>query len=78
MLNAKVNDAKQNNDFYNGFVVAVSGGLGFNYRLADRIWLNTDLRAYVGLSDLRDQKPAGDDTVAGRTYQLSLGVAFGL
>lgn len=75
LLSAKNNDNKVE-DFFNGFNLAVSGGLGFNYRVGSRIWLNTDLRAFLGLSDIR-QDVIGDK-VANNNVQLSLGLAYGL
>jgi len=75
LLNAKVNDNKVE-DFYNPFTVSVVGGLGFNYKVANRIWLNTDLRGILGLSDIRDE-PLGDKN-ASRNVQLSIGLAYGL
>jgi len=75
LLNAKVND-NEVEDFYNSFNFALAGGLGFNYRVGSRIWLNTDLRALLGLSDIR-QEPAGDKN-ANSNLQLSLGLAYGL
>lgn len=75
LLSAKVND-NDVDDFYNGFNIAVTGGLGFNYRVGNRIWLNTDLRAHLGLSDIR-QDVIGDK-VANNNIQLSIGLAYGL
>lgn len=75
LLNAKVNDNVVD-DFYNGFNIAFTGGLGFNYRLGNRIWINTDLRGFLGLSDIR-QDVIGDK-VANNNIQLSLGLAYGL
>ena len=78
-LNAKVNDEVVDNDQFKTFNLALSGGLGFNYRAASRIWINTDLRSYLGLMDIRDQ--AGDDGGDKRALnniQLSLGLAYGL
>ena len=77
-LDAEFNGNESNDDFYNGFLFGVSGGLGFNYRVASRIWLNTDLRANVGLIDIRDQVLDGDDLLADRTFSLSVGLAYGL
>jgi len=75
LLNAKVN-SEEKKDFYNGFNFAVTGGLGFNYRVGNRIWLNTDLRGFLGLSDIR-QEPLGDKN-ANNNIQLSVGLAYGL
>lgn len=78
LLSAKNGDAKVDNDFFNSVNFAVSGGLGFNLRMASRVWLNTDLRAYLGLNDIRDKSLQDGDKNANSTIQLSLGVAYGL
>jgi outer membrane protein W len=75
LLNAKVND-NEVEDFYNSFNVSIAGGLGFNYKVGNRIWLNTDLRAFLGLSDIREDHTG--DKVANSNIQLSLGLAYGL
>jgi outer membrane protein W len=77
-LDGKINGGESNKDFYNSFVVAASGGLGFNYRVGNRMWLNADLRAYWGLSDLRADKGVDPDVIAGKTIQPSIGLAYGL
>ena len=78
LLSAKNGDAKVDNDFFNSVNFAVSGGLGFNLRVASRVWLNTDLRAYLGLNDIRDKSLQDGDKNANSTIQLSLGLAYGL
>lgn len=75
-LSGTLNELDVNKDIYNKFVVSVSGGLGFNYRIANRIWLNTDLRSFIGLSDYRDEIQG--DTRKPSTIQFSLGLAYGL
>lgn len=75
LLNAKVNDNKVE-DFYNTFNLGLTGGLGFNLRVSSRIWLNTDLRGILGLSDIR-QETSGDKN-ANSNIQLSVGLAYGL
>lgn len=75
LLDAKVDDVELN-DVYNSFNIALSGGGGFNYRVGSRIWLNTDLRAYAGLSEIRED--ATGDKMANSNIQLSLGLAYGL
>ncbi len=71
-------DAKrQNNDIssqYKSSTFDFVGGGGFNYRLANRVWLNADLRALLGMSDLTE----GATDVKNRTVQVSLGIAYGL
>ncbi len=76
LLSAKNGDSKVDNDFFNSVNFAVSGGLGFNLRMSSRVWLNTDLRAFLGLNDIRDNV-IGDKN-ANNNIQLSLGVAYGL
>lgn len=61
-----------------GVVFSLTGGLGFNYRVADRVWLNADVRSFLGLSDIREEEFQTDDKAASRNVQISLGVAFGL
>ena len=75
LLDANVDDTELN-DVYNSFNFAISGGGGFNYRVGSRIWLNTDLRAYAGLSEIREV--TSGDKVANSNIQLSLGLAYGL
>lgn len=77
LISAKQDDTDYS-DFINPFNFGVSGGLGFNYRLASRVWLNADLRAYLGLTDIREKDFQEGDTQANRNIQLSVGVAYGL
>jgi hypothetical protein len=67
-----------NERFFKKFLIAGSGGVGFNYRLVDRVWLNTDVRAFIGLSDIRHKDFDAGDPILPRNVQLSLGVAYGL
>lgn len=76
LVGAKLNDDKVDKDQFNSFNLGLSGGLGFNTRLASRIWLNADLRAYLGLTDI-DEGETGDK-IALRTIQPSIGIAYGL
>ncbi len=75
LLNAKINDVKQDKDQFNSVNFALSGGLGFNLRVASRIWLNTDLRAFLGLNDVDKQRA---DKHAISNIQFSLGLAYGI
>lgn len=59
-------------------VLDMSAGLGLNYRLASKVWLNADLRAFIGLTDFRKKEYRTGDKLAARNIQTSLGVAFGL
>ncbi len=78
LLNAKVNTTKIDKSVYNSLGLALSGGLGFNARLASRVWLNTDLRAFLGLTDVRAKEFQGGDKITGSSIQFSLGVAYGI
>ena len=77
LLGAKVNDVKIDEDAFSSFNLGLGGGLGFNTRVANRVWLNADVRALLGLTDIRDGDVVGDK-VALRTVQPSLGLAYGL
>jgi hypothetical protein len=76
LLGAKFNDEKIDKDPFNSFNLAVGGGLGFNARIASRIWLNADLRAHLGLSDIADSND--DEKIALSNVQPSIGIAYGL
>jgi outer membrane protein W len=78
LLNGEIDDTEINKDFFNKFQVGVGGGLGFNYRVGSRIWLNTDLRSTIGLSEVFDPDLAEGDAVRFRNVSLSLGLAYGL
>ena len=65
-------------DNMSNFSFGIGAGLGFNYQLSDRMWLNTDLRSFFDLTDIRDNPPSSSDKYAIRNIQLSVGVAWGL
>lgn len=77
LLGAKVNDDKIDDlDDFNKFNLAITGGLGFNARVASRIWLNADVRANLGLTDVTDN--GGGDKNKLSNVQPSIGLAYGL
>ncbi len=76
-LSGTVNELDDNPDYFNHVLVSATGGLGFNYRIANRIWLNTDLRSFIGLSDIRDKSIATGDQVAMRNIQFTLALCYG-
>lgn len=76
LVSAKVDD-RDIKDQSNGFALDLTGGLGFNYRLGERLWLNTDLRAFLGLLDVRDEDFQEGDKVTNQVIQFSMGVAYG-
>lgn len=77
LLSAKSGDVDIKNQI-SGIALQLSGGLGLNYRIADRVWLNTDLRSFIGITDMRDKSVREGDKQAARNVQISVGVAFGL
>lgn len=76
-LGGTLNELNTNDDYFNKFIVDATGGLGFNYRIGNRIWLNTDLRSFLGLSDMRAKNFNEGDPVKNRNLQLSLGLCYG-
>jgi hypothetical protein len=78
LLDVNVNDEDADSDQFDAVNMAISGGLGFNYRAGSRIWLNTDLRAYQGLNDIRSADEPEGDKIMHNNVQLSLGLAYGL
>lgn len=77
-LGGTLNELDINQPYYTKVVINATGGLGFNYRIANRIWLNTDARVFVGLNDIRKDEVASGDAVMPRTCQFTLGLAYGL
>lgn len=77
LLSAKSGDTDVKNDIKN-FALGVGAGLGFNYQIKDRMWLNTDLRSFFDLLDLRSNPPSSSDKQTIRNIQLSVGIAWGL
>jgi len=78
LLNAKQNDDEIDKDNFNSINFALGGGVGFNARMGSRIWLNTDLRAFLGLNDVRDKEFQVGDKIKNNDLQLSIGLAYGL
>lgn len=62
-------------DYYKGFNFGLSGLIGFNYRLANKTWLNVDAVYKNGFSDLT--KADGSDPKT-RSLFLNVGVTFGI
>ncbi|MCA0238707.1 MAG: PorT family protein [Bacteroidetes bacterium] len=62
-------------DVYEGFDAGLHAGAGFNYRLAERTWLNFDVAYTHGLIDVAGSKSGSD--AQNRLVNVNLGVAFG-
>jgi len=73
LLNAKNGETIVSNAYEN-FEVGVIGGLGFNYRLSNRMWLNADARADFGLTDIR----TNNSDLNNRNINFNVGIAYGL
>lgn len=76
LLNAKTLDNEVTTSF-NKFEVGIVGGLGFNYRIGSRVWLNADVRADLGLNNMSDGY-AGLGALKNRSIGLMIGLAYGL
>lgn len=63
---------------FNSIDLSLVGGIGFNYRIGKRQWLNVDGRYFLGLTDVADNRPANQDPVNNQNIQISVGVAFGI
>lgn len=63
-------------DVYEKFDVGLFGGAGFNYRLAERTWLNFDLAYTHGMLEVLGDKGISD--AKNRMVNLNVGVAFGI
>ena len=77
LMSAKTNnvDVKPT---YNSFDIGAMGGLGFNYRVGSRLWLNVDLRADLGLTNLSNTNVLGLSDLKNRTVGFNIGLAYGI
>ena len=76
LLNAKNNagnDLNPNGIYYKNTELGVTLGGGFNYALANKIWLNFDVRYGVGLTDA---KQAPNTDVLNRALGVNVGLSF--
>lgn len=64
-------------DDFNSFDLGIHAGAGVNFRLAERIWLNTDVTYYHGLLDATDDDVSGNENNFNRNLALNVGLAFG-
>jgi hypothetical protein len=74
----EVSTSSSEKEGYNTIDFGAVAGAGVNIRLADRLWLDTDLRYYIGASDLFEDSPSGEDTPKNNHLQVSLGLGIGL
>jgi hypothetical protein len=78
-LSAKEDGDEDVSDVFGVVNFSFSAGGGVNYQLNDRTALTGDLRAFLGLNDLRNEDfQGGTDKVAGSNIQISFGVLYNL
>jgi outer membrane protein W len=78
LMSGKDEDGDDIKDQFGGLNFSLSLGGGVNYALADNMILSGDLRAYFGVSDLRDKDLQDDINVASTNIQLSVALLFDL
>ena len=64
-------------DQYNGFDFGLHGGLGANFQLGERSWLNTDITYTQGLTDIT-KSDFSEDVNRNGNIRLNVGLLFGL
>lgn len=77
LMSAKTNNVDVK-PAYNSFDIGAMGGLGFNYRVGSRLWLNVDLRADLGLTNLSNTNVLGLSDLKNRTVGFNIGLAYGI
>ena len=75
LVSAKTNGISYKEQL-NSSDIGLLGGLGFNYRLSQKMWLNFDLRGDIGLSNV--SKDTSLEALKNRNISVNLGVAMGL
>lgn len=76
MTQAEINDAEVVENF-NTFDLGIGGGIGFNYQVAERTWLNVDVRYVRGLTNINEATNFTGN-VFNQYFQGSVGIAFGM
>jgi len=71
-------DADGDKDALSTFDLGLGAGLGFNYQIAERTWLNTDLRFIRGITNIQDEDNAIQVEAYNQNVQLTLGIAWGI
>lgn len=77
LMTAKVGESDIKYDM-NKFSFGLGAGLGFNYQLGNRVWLNTDLRSFFDLNKISNNAVDYPEEPKIRNIQLSVGIAWGL
>ena len=65
-------------DIFNSFDLGIGGGLGFNYQVAERTWLNVDVRYVRGIINVIEEMSVLEDEAFNQYFQGSVGLAFGI
>ncbi len=66
------------NDEFKTVNFGLAIGTGFNWRLKDALWLNTDLEYVVGINEISDINRTQPTNIYTNGLSLSVGLAFGL
>ncbi|MBC8172830.1 MAG: PorT family protein [Chitinophagales bacterium] len=77
LASAEAEDFDQTS-FYNALDIGLIIGGGVNIRLAEAIWLNTDLAYYQGLMDISNDDIGLTENNLNSNVSLSVGLAFGI
>lgn len=62
-------------DSFNSFDFGLTGAIGANFRMSDKIWFTTELAYYNGFLAVNKD---GDDNIMNRNLSLNLGLTFGI
>jgi hypothetical protein len=78
LLLASKLDGIDEKDGTNGFDFGLHAGAGINFRLAEAIWLNTDITYTQGLIDVDQENEISDGNNLNGNVGVNVGVLFGL
>ncbi|MPR37028.1 porin family protein [Salmonirosea aquatica] len=78
LLNAKDRNGndlygESNNRNYNPVDVGLTAGVGLNYRIKNKVWLNTDIRYGLGLVDITK---SNSTSIMNHNIGVNLGISF--
>jgi len=73
---AEVADVEVDDNF-STFDLGIGGGIGFNYQITERTWLNVDARYVRGIININEEADLAGEAF-NQYFQGSVGIAFGL
>ncbi len=74
-INGNNINGDSNSRVYNVFDLGLTGGLGLNYELTRKVWLNFDVRYGLGLLDVTKDS---NSNIQNRNFGINLGLSFPL